>query len=65
MAENKNKNKTKTKSKTHFEKGECKGCIYRTRDWHIDSACNYLVRTGERRHNDDNGKCACKKLKEN
>ena len=60
-----NKKKTKKcKKKAHYEKGECKGWIYRLGSWNCDSICVYFIRTGIRRYNYDNGKCACKKLKE-
>lgn len=50
------------KKLTHYQKGECTGCVYRYKDGFGTSTCDYFLLSGERRKDGKNGECLCKKL---
>ena len=56
----KTKTKTKRRKKTHYEKGECNGCIYRTGVGE-QSVCDFYLTTGSRISVNSKGRCISKK----
>ena len=54
------KNKRKRRKKTHYEKGECYGCMYRSIGG-SKSVCNYYLETNSRISVNSKGRCVSKK----
>lgn len=60
-----NKKEKVSKKLTHYQKGECAGCVYRYRgEYGTSSTCDYFLISGKFRKDSKNGKCLCKKLGE-
>ncbi len=64
MGRNKKEKPKPPKNQTHYQKGECAGCVYRYRDGWRSSTCDYFLLSGKFRKDSKNGKCLCKKLGE-
>lgn len=53
------KKKRKRRKKTHYEKGECEGCIYRSGNYPY-SLCLHHLRTDKKISVDSKGRCISK-----